>query len=56
MVGYNGMMRGPAHYRRQDDSLIGEGTIGIVANGVTQQMGITGRIRKIVFALVLMYP
>ena len=32
----DGMMGGPSHHRGQDNTLIGEGSVGIIANGITQ--------------------
>ena len=50
------MVSGPAHYRLQYHALVGEGTIGIVAHGIAEQVGVTRAVAKVVFALVLVHP
>ena len=53
---YNGMVRGPTHYRSEDDTLIGERSVRIVADGVTQAVRIAGGVGEIIFAVVFVHP
>ena len=52
----DGVVRGPANHWGEDDSLISERPVEIVARGVAQEVGVAGRIRKIVFAVVFVHP
>ena len=52
----DGVVRGPADYRREDDALIGVGTVKGVARGVAQEVRVAGRVGEIVFTVVLVQP
>ena len=52
----DGMMGRPAHYGVKYDTLIGEGSIGIVADGIAEHVAVACRVRKIVFVFVFMHP
>lgn len=47
---------GPAHYRFQNDALVGEGAVGVVAHGIAQIVAVTRGVAEIVLALVLVHP
>ena len=50
------VMRGPADHRRENDSLIRERPVRIVARRLAEQMGVAGRIGEIIFAVVFVHP
>ena len=52
----DGMMSGPSHYWREDDTLIGERSVGIVAHGIAEQMTVAGGVREIILSVVLVHP
>ena len=47
---------GPAYDRSKDFTAIDEGSVGVVADGVAEQMAVTGGIGEIILAIVLMHP
>ena len=47
---------GPANDGSKDHALEGEGAVGIIANGVAQQMAVAGGIGEIVLAIVFVDP
>ena len=50
------MMRCPSYDRTKNFSLVSKGSQGIVANGITNKMSISGGIGKIISAVVFMHP
>ncbi len=52
----DGVVRGPADHRSENDSLINERPVEMVARGVAQKVGVAGRIRELVFAVVFVHP
>ena len=52
----NGMMGCPAHYWSEDNTLVGEWSVRIVAYGIAKEVAISGGVREIVFPIVLMHP
>ena len=50
------MMGSPTDYRRQNYPLVNKRSVRVIAYCIAQQMGITGRIRQIILAIVLMHP
>ena len=52
----NGVMRSPSYYWRKNYSLIDERTIGIISNGIAQEMSIPGRVREVILTLVFVHP
>ena len=55
-VFHNGVVGSPAYHRSQDYSLISERTVRIVADGVAQAVGITGRVGEVIFSVILVHP
>lgn len=56
LILHNRMMRSPSHYRSKNNPLIDERAIRIIAYGIAQAVSITGRVRKVIASIVLMYP
>lgn len=50
------VMGGPADHRLQDDTLIGERTIGVVAHSIAQIVRVAGAIGEIILAILLVHP
>lgn len=46
----------PAHNGIEEHTLIGERSVGVVADGVTEEVAVTGRIAEIVLAIILVHP
>ena len=44
LVLHDAVVGGPSHYRSEEDALIGERSVRIVADGVAEEMGVTGRV------------
>ena len=53
---YNAVVRCPTYDGIEDDTLIGEGAIGIVADGVAQEVAVTSRVGEIVLSIILVHP
>ena len=53
---HNGMVRGPALHRVQQNTLICKRAIRIVSNSIGNKMRITCLIIKFVFAILLLHP
>ena len=53
---HDGVVCGPAYDRLEDDSLIAEWSVGVVADGIAQQMAVASGVREVVFALILVHP
>lgn len=53
---YDGVVCGPSHYGCEDDPLIGEWAIGVVAHGIANQVGVTGGVGEVIFSIVTMHP
>ena len=49
-------MRGPADYRRKDDTLIDKWPVKITTRCIAKEMSVAGRIREVVFAVVFVHP
>ena len=56
VVFHDAVVCSPSHDRLKDYALVGEGTIGAVTRGVTDEMGVARGIRKIIFPLILVHP
>ena len=56
LVLYDRVVSGPSYDGIQDDALIGERSVGVVADGIAQQVAVTRRIGEVVLAIVLMHP
>lgn len=52
----NGVMGGPTYDRGKDDTLIGERAIWVVADGITQAVGVSGGVGEVVFSVILVHP
>ena len=52
----NAVVGGPADDGIEDDSLIGEGSVRIVADGIAQVVAVASGVREIVLAVVLVHP
>ena len=50
------MVSGPAYDGVEDDTLIGERTVGVVTDGVAQEVAVAGRVGEVVLAVVLVHP
>lgn len=50
------VVSGPAHNGCQDNSLIGEGPVGIVADCIAEEMAVAGGIREIILSIVFVHP
>ena len=50
------VMGGPAYDGIEDDALISEWAVGVVADSVAEEVAVTSRIAEIVFAIVLVHP
>ena len=47
---------GPAYDGGEDYALIDEGAVGVVADGVAEQMGVAGGVGEVIFTVVFMHP
>ena len=56
LILYDRVVGGPSNDGLQDNTLIGEGAVRIVTNGVAKEMAVASRVGEIVFAVVLMHP
>ena len=56
LVLHDTMMGRPAYDRVEDDTLIGEGTIGIVADGIAEEVTVARRVAEVILSIVLMHP
>ena len=50
------VMGGPSYNGIEDDTLVSEGTIGRISDGITEEVSITCGVREIIFALIFMHP
>ena len=50
------VMGGPAYNGIEDDALISERAVGIVADGIAEEVAVTCRIAEIVLTIVLVHP
>ena len=46
----------PAYDGIEDDTLIAERAVGVVADGIAQEVTVAGRVGEVVFAVVLVHP
>ena len=53
---YDAVMGCPAYDRIEDDALIGERSIGVVADGIAEEVAVAGGVGEVVLAIVLMHP
>ena len=56
LVLYDRVVSRPAYDRIQDDTLIGEGAVGVITNGVAQEVAVARRVREVILAVVLVHP
>jgi hypothetical protein len=56
LILYDGMVSGPAYDGVEDDALIAEWAIGVVTNGIAQEVAVASRVGEIVFAIVFVHP
>lgn len=47
---------GPAHDGLEEHAAVGEGSIGVVARGVTEEMGVARAVTEIIGAVVFVHP
>ena len=53
---YDAVVSCPTHYGLQNHTLIGEGAVRVIANGIAEQVTVAGRIREVVLTLILVHP
>jgi hypothetical protein len=53
---YDRVMGCPTYDGIEDNALIAEWSIGVVANSIAEEMAITCRIREIVLTIILVHP
>ena len=56
LVLYDAVMGGPTNDGFQNHTLIGERSIGVVADGVAKEVAVAGGVREIVLTIVLVHP
>ena len=56
LILYDAVMGGPAYDGIEDDALISERTVGIVADGIAEEVAVNCRIAEIEIATVLVHP
>ena len=52
----NRVVGGPTYDGVEDDALIAERSVGIVTDGVAEEVAVAGRVREIVLAIVFVHP
>ena len=52
----DGMMGGPTDHRSEDHALIYEWAVRVVADGITEEMGVACGIGEIILSVILMHP
>ena len=52
----DGVVSGPTHYGSEDNTLICERSVGIVACSIAEQVTVTCRISEVILSVVLMHP
>ena len=56
LVLHDAMVCCPAYNGIEDDALVGEGTIRIVADGVAEHVAVTGGVAEVILAVILVHP
>ena len=56
LVLYDAVVRGPAHDGIEEHTLIGERSVGVVANGIAEEVAVACGVTEIVLAVVLVHP
>ena len=52
----NAVVSCPTYNGIKDDTLVSERTVGIVANGIAQEVAIASRVREVVLSIIFMHP
>ena len=52
----NAMVSCPAYYRLKYYALVCEGAVGVVADGIAEEVAVAGGVGEVVLAVVLVHP
>ena len=53
---YDAVVGSPSHDGVEDDTLVGERPVGVVANAIAEEVAVARRVGEVLLAIVLVHP
>ena len=56
LILYDAVVCGPAYDGIEDDTLISEGTVGVVTDGIAEEVAVASGLAEVILAIIFVHP